>query len=185
LNERLVNCSEALPFLTQMTAHNNTIWTIGHSTRSPEEFVEALLSFQIKMLADVRRYPGSKKYPHFNAGFLKSMLQESGIDYLPLVALGGRRKPKPDSTNTVWRSEAFRGYADYAETAAFETALADLTAVAAQMRTAYMCAEALWWRCHRAIISDQLKSNGWTVMHIMKTGQATEHPFTAAYLATH
>lgn len=162
-----------------------TIWTFGHSTRSPEEFVAALQSFKIEVLADVRRYPGSKKYPHFNAQALASCLPAAGIRYLPMPELGGRRKPRPDSPHTVWRSASFRGYADYAETAPFEDAMARLTQVATHQRTAYMCSEAVWWRCHRSIISDYLKERGWTVLHIMDEGTAKEHPFTAAYLETH
>ncbi len=168
-----------------MAENNPTIWTIGHSTRSVEEFLAALKSFQIEMLVDVRRYPGSKKYPHFNVAALETYLPEAGIGYMPEAELGGRRKPKPGSANTIWRNEAFRGYADYAETDAFKEGLAKLTAVAAQQRTAYMCSEAVWWRCHRAIISDYLKAGGWTVMHIMKEGVAKEHPYTSAFLETH
>jgi len=168
-----------------MEGTDRTIWTIGHSTRSPEEFVAALQSFLIEVLVDVRRYPGSKKYPHFNVAALETYLPEAGIAYLPLPELGGRRKPKPDSENTVWRSESFRGYADYAETPPFEEGIERLTEVAAQKRTAYMCSEAVWWRCHRAIISDYLKERGWTVLHIMDAGTVKEHPFTAAYLETH
>lgn len=168
-----------------MAENNTTIWTFGHSTRSPEEFIAALKSFRIEVLVDVRCYPGSKKYPHFNVSALEVYLSEAGIGYMPEVALGGRRKPKPDSKNTVWRSESFRGYADYAETEAFERAIARLTEVAQLKRTAYMCSEAVWWRCHRAIISDYLKAGCWTVLHIMKEGVAQEHPFTAAYLEMH
>ncbi|QHL87492.1 DUF488 family protein [Nibribacter ruber] len=162
-----------------------SIWTIGHSTRPIEEFLAALLSFDIKVLADVRRYPGSKKYPQFNVEALQTALAQVGIEYLPEIDLGGRRKPKPDSKNIVWRSESFRGYADYTETEQFNQGLATLTGVATQKRTAYMCSEAVWWRCHRAIISDVLKEKGWRVEHIMSEGVAKEHPFTAAYLETH
>ncbi|GAB2547027.1 DUF488 domain-containing protein [Rufibacter soli] len=162
-----------------------TIWTIGHSTRPIEEFQAALLSFEIKVLADVRRYPGSKKYPQFNVEALQTALAQVGIDYLPEVELGGRRKPSPDSKNTVWRSESFRGYADYTETEQFAKGLSTLMEVATSKRTAYMCSEAVWWRCHRAIISDVLKEKGWQVLHIMKEGEAKEHPFTAAYLQSH
>ncbi|WP_299990963.1 DUF488 family protein [uncultured Pontibacter sp.] len=168
-----------------MSVTNKTIWTFGHSTRSPEEFVAALQSFQIEVLVDVRRYPGSKKYPHFNVSALETYLPEAGIRYMPEQELGGRRKPRPDSPHSVWRSESFRGYADYAETKEFEDAIAKLKEVATQKRTAYMCSEAVWWRCHRAIISDYLKERGWTVMHIMNEGIAKEHPFTSAYLETH
>lgn len=162
-----------------------TIWTFGHSTRSTEEFIQALQSFGIEVLADVRRYPGSRKYPQFNVAALEEYLPAAGINYKPMPALGGRRKPRPDSRNTVWRSESFRGYADYAETEEFGEALEELKQVAKEKRTAYMCSEAVWWRCHRAIISDCLKEQGWLVMHIMKEEVATEHPYTAAYLQQH
>ncbi|AKQ46473.1 Fe-S cluster assembly protein HesB [Rufibacter radiotolerans] len=162
-----------------------TIWTIGHSTRTTEEFLAALLHFEIKVLADVRRYPGSKKYPQFNVEALQAALAGVGIEYLPEIELGGRRKPHPNSKNTVWRSESFRGYADYTETEQFNTGLTTLMQVAAEKRTAYMCSEAVWWRCHRAIISDVLKEKGWRIEHIMKEGVTKEHPFTAAYLQKH
>jgi uncharacterized protein (DUF488 family) len=168
-----------------MTAATHTIWTFGHSTRSPEEFITALHSFQIEVLVDVRRYPGSKKYPHFNVAALETYLHEAGIDYLALTELGGRRKPRSNSTNNVWKSESFRGYADYSETEEFAAGISRLTEVAVKKRVAYMCSEAVWWRCHRAIISDYLKASGWRVMHIMKEGVASEHPYTSAYLVTH
>ena len=134
---------------------------------------------------DVRRYPGSKKYPHFNVSEMETYLPEAGISYMPEVDLGGRRKPRIDSANTIWRNEAFRGYADYSETKEFEDGIAKLTEVATVKRTAYMCSEAVWWRCHRAIISDYLKERDWTVMHIMGEGVAKEHPYTSAFLETH
>ncbi|MGV3541353.1 MAG: DUF488 family protein [Rufibacter sp.] len=162
-----------------------TIWTIGHSTRSFEELVLVLQSFQIDVLADVRRYPGSKKFPHFQAEFLAEGLPKAGIQYMAMPALGGRRKPKPDSVHTAWRSESFRGYADYADTPAFSNAILELEEKASHERTAYICSEAAWWRCHRAIISDVLKERGWNVQHIMKEGKATEHPFTPVYLEEH
>ncbi|WP_266205869.1 DUF488 domain-containing protein [Pontibacter kalidii] len=168
-----------------MTQAKNTIWTFGHSTRSAEEFVAALQSFRIEVLVDVRRYPGSRKYPHFSAEALEVYLPEAGIRYVPAVELGGRRKPRPDSANMAWRSASFRGYADYSETMEFADGIAKLTALASQQRAAYMCSEAVWWRCHRAIISDYLKERGWTVLHIMSEGVAKEHPYTSAYLETH
>lgn len=168
-----------------MTAKNNTIWTIGHSTRSENEFLAILHSFQIEMLVDVRRFPGSKKFPHFNKSALEAYLPEAGINYLHIVELGGRRKPKPDSPNTIWRNESFRGYADYSGKEAFQEGIARLTEAAARKRTAYMCSEAVWWRCHRAIVSDYLKSKGWIVRHIMQEGVAKEHPYTAAFLEMH
>jgi uncharacterized protein (DUF488 family) len=161
------------------------IWTIGHSTRSREEFLEALLAFQIEVLVDVRRFPGSKKFPHFNVEALGEYLPESGVAYLPCTSLGGRRKPRPNSKNTIWTSESFRGYADYAETEEFKEAMEELGKLAIKKRVAYMCSEAVWWRCHRAIISDFLKEAGWMVLHIMKPGTVKEHPFTTAYREVH
>ncbi|MFC5270254.1 DUF488 family protein [Adhaeribacter terreus] len=161
------------------------IWTIGHSTRSQEDFLETLLSFGIEALADVRRFPGSRKYPQFNAGALENYLPETGIAYQPFPELGGRRKPNPDSKNTIWTSASFRAYADYTETTAFAEGISRLTELAVAKRTAYMCSEAVWWRCHRALISDYLKERNWKVMHIMKAGDAREHPFTAAYRELH
>ncbi|MEJ8757227.1 DUF488 domain-containing protein [Pontibacter sp. H259] len=168
-----------------MAETNLTIWTVGHSTRSEEEFIAVLQSFEIEVLADVRRYPGSRKYPQFNVEALQIYLPEVGITYMPFLELGGRRKPKPDSTNTIWKSESFRGYADYAETIEFKEAVTRLKEIAFVKRTAYMCSEAVWWRCHRAIISDVLKAGGWKVMHILTEGVAKEHPYTSAYLQTH
>jgi len=159
------------------------IWTIGHSTRSFEELATILHSFNIDVLADVRHYPGSRKFPHFNKEELETSLSQKGIAYRSLTKLGGRRKPRPDSKNTVWRNEAFRGYADYMETEEFAQGISELTEMALVKRTVYMCSEAVWWRCHRALISDHLKSCGWKVMHIMKEGRADEHPFTSAYLS--
>lgn len=168
-----------------METTSKIIWTIGHSTRSIEDFNAILKSFQIEVLADVRHYPGSRKFPQFNEEALQENLSQQGITYVSMVDLGGRRKPLPDSTNTVWRNEAFRGYADYMETEAFKRGIDKLTETASQKRTAYMCSEAVWWRCHRALISDHLKEDGWTVLHIMKADKATEHPFTSAYISTH
>jgi uncharacterized protein (DUF488 family) len=133
-------------------------------------------------LVDVRRFPGSKKYPQFNADALKEYLAEANIIYLPLPSLGGRRKPRADSKNLIWRNSSFRGYADYAETKEFSDAIQQLTNIAAHERVAYMCSEAVWWRCHRAIISDYLKDKGWSVVHIMKAFVASEHPYTSAHL---
>ncbi len=155
------------------------IWTIGHSTRSLAEFMDILEDFHIQCLADIRSLPGSRKFPHFNKENLEASLPPSHIQYIHMSELGGRRKTRKDSRNTGWRLDAFRGYADYMETAAFEKAVENLEKTALQMRTAYMCAEGLWWRCHRSLVSDYLKLHGWTVMHIMHTGKATEHPYTS------
>jgi uncharacterized protein (DUF488 family) len=157
-----------------------TIWTIGHSTRSIEEFIGMLKSFDIQLLADIRNFPGSRRYPHFNKENLEKSLHENGIRYEHLKALGGRRAPRADSRNTGWRVAAFRGYADYMETPEFNEALLKLEDLGMQYRVAYMCSEAVWWSCHRSLVSDLLKAKGWTVMHIMNTGKADEHPFTKA-----
>lgn len=156
-----------------------TIWTIGHSTRSWEEFLEFLQNFSIECLVDVRSYPGSRKFPHFNKENLEEILPKNGISYQHFKDLGGRRKSNPDSTNIVWRHPAFRSYADYMETTDFKQGIIELEEVALQKRVAYMCSEAVWWRCHRSMISDYLKARSWEVLHIMAKDKATEHPFTA------
>jgi uncharacterized protein (DUF488 family) len=163
-----------------MTREPTTIWTIGHSTHTLDELVAMLKSFQIELLADIRRYPGSKRYPQFNKEFLASALPEKGFEYVHFEDLGGRRSAKANSENTAWRLPAFRGYADYMETPQFQKAIEQLAGQAAQKRTAYMCSEAVWWSCHRALVSDFLKVRGWQVMHIMSEGKATEHPYTSA-----
>ena len=161
---------------------NNTsqkiIWTIGHSTRTQEHFINMLQSFSIKMLIDIRTYPGSSRYPHFNKENLEIVLPENNIGYVHLKSLGGRRQSKPGSKNTSWKNAAFRGYADYMETNEFKNAIRELEAIAIKQRTAYMCSEAVWWRCHRSMVSDYLKANGWTVYHIMEIEKSTEHTYT-------
>ena len=161
-----------------MEKENKTIWTIGHSTRSFEEFLEMLHSFSIKLIADVRSYPGSRRFPQFNKEALEVSLPQDNIQYAHLKNLGGRRKANPDSKNTGWRHAAFRGYADYMETNIFKDGIIDLANRALKQRTAYMCSEALWWRCHRSMISDFLMSQGWDVMHIMGIGKAELHSYT-------
>lgn len=106
-------------------------------------------------------------------------LPKTGIDYIHLVDLGGRRKVQVGSRNNRWRNDSFRGYADYMETKDFEKAAAKLEAIALEQPTAYMCSEAVWWRCHRSMVSDYLKARGWRVLHIMAAGKAEEHPYTS------
>lgn len=154
------------------------IYTIGHSTRSIEEFINMLASFAIQHLVDVRSYPGSRKYPHFNKEELEKSLPENGILYTHMVNLGGRRKPLAQSINNAWRNDSFKGYADYMMTDKFEDAVKDLEKLASSNRVAIMCSEAVWWRCHRSMISDWLKINGWQVHHIMQEGRSEEHPYT-------
>ena len=157
-----------------------TVWTIGHSTRSIEEFIGVLQAHGIKLLADVRLLPGSKRYPHFNSDVLAASLASNGIAYEHFRDLGGRRRPRPDSRNSAWRNDAFRGYADHMETPVFEAAVARLLVAAAERPTAIMCAEAVWWRCHRGLVSDYLKARGIEVMHIVDAKKADPHPWTSA-----
>lgn len=162
-----------------VTNRLTTIWTIGHSTRSLSEFVDLLLPNNIRLLADIRAFPGSRRFPHFNKENLSASLNKLGIDYVHLPGLGGRRKPKENSTNTAWRHPSFRGYADYMETDEFRRNIGSLEQLAAKTNTVYMCSEAPWWKCHRALVSDYLKIRGWTVLHIMDKNKLTEHPFTS------
>lgn len=157
-----------------------TVWTIGHSTRSLAEFVELLKTNRIELLADVRRFPGSRKYPHFNQEQLATTLGEEAIEYRLLADLGGRRRARPDSPNTAWRNASFRGYADYMETAEFQDAVGELMRIASNRRTAIMCSEAVWWRCHRSMIADELKVRGATVLHILSSTKVEPHPYTSA-----
>lgn len=154
------------------------IFTIGHSTHTIDKFVDMLQSFEIGLIVDIRLYPGSKRYPHFNSEALEKSLEEHKIGYRHFPDLGGRRRPAKDSPNTAWRVEAFRGYADYMESDAFRKAINELQDLARSKKTAYMCSEAVWWSCHRSLVSDYLKAEGWKVMHIMNTGKAEEHPYT-------
>jgi len=156
------------------------LWSIGHSTHAIDEFISALQSFEIKVIADVRSFPGSRRYPQFNKENLEASLAEAGIEYLHFPELGGRRRAKPDSLNIAWRNESFRGYADFMETDDFREGMARLISVASSRCTAIMCAEAVWWRCHRSLISDYLKAKGVEVTHIMASGKSEAHPFTPA-----
>ncbi len=157
----------------------HTIYTIGHSTRSLAEFLDMLQSFGIKILADIRSLPGSRKFPQFDKENLKTSLEEAGIQYIHLADLGGRRKVKKDSKNNRWNNDSFRGYADYMETEEFVSAIMKLEHISLKQPTAYMCSEAVWWRCHRSMVSDYLKAKGWAVLHIMATGKVQEHTYTA------
>jgi uncharacterized protein (DUF488 family) len=161
------------------TTAKNSIYTIGHSTRTIEEFLALMLSFGIKVLADIRRLPGSRKYPQFDQDQLKISLREKGIEYVYIEDLGGRRKLSSSAAKTAWRNKSFQAYAGYMETEAFEEGAKVLKSYAAEQPTAMMCSEAVWWRCHRSMVSDYLKAKGWEVLHIMSEGKATEHPYTS------
>jgi uncharacterized protein (DUF488 family) len=157
-----------------------TVWTVGHSTRSAEEFGQILLAHGIKVLVDVRSFPGSRRYPQFNRAALAESLKEIGIEYRHEPRLGGRRTPRADSHNTAWKNASFRAYADHMESEEFRKGVKELLELAANARTAVMCAESLWWRCHRSLIADYLKAEGHTVIHILDKNKTEEHPFTSA-----
>ena len=157
---------------------NKIIWTIGHSTNALEKFIDILRSAGIEVVADVRSYPGSREYPQFNKENLMVSLPADQINYFHISNLGGRRKVNKDSKNTAWRHPAFRGYADYMETTDFKIGIEELFFIAEKNRTAILCAETLWWRCHRSMIADYLKLNGWKVVHLFSNHKTEEHPFT-------
>jgi uncharacterized protein (DUF488 family) len=156
------------------------IWTVGHSTHTDEKFHEILLAHAIQTLVDVRTHPGSRRYPQFNKEALAASLASAGISYRHEPRLGGRRAPRKDSHNTAWRNDSFRGYADYMETDQFAAGVKELLELSGRSRTVVMCAEAVWWKCHRSMISDHLKAAGHTVIHIIDAKKTEEHPFTSA-----
>ena len=157
------------------------IWTIGHSTRAIDEFISLLEENEIKLLLDVRAWPGSKRYPQFNKDALRDSLDAHWIRYEHFPELGGKRRSKPDSRNTAWRNVSFRGYADYMETEQFQKGIERLLDVAAEAGpTAIMCAEAVWWRCHRSLIADYLKARGVEAIHILGPNKVEPHPYTSA-----
>jgi uncharacterized protein (DUF488 family) len=156
-----------------------TLFTVGHSTRPFDEFVEMLKAQGVRTVADVRRYPKSRKFPQFNDEALAVDLPKVGLAYVPLPALGGRRRPAKDSVNAGWRSEGFRGYADYMRTPAFQSGLQELIQIAGTAPTTIMCAEAVPWRCHRSLIADAMLVRGWRVLDIMSEKSATLHELTS------
>jgi uncharacterized protein (DUF488 family) len=143
-----------------------TVWTVGHSTRPIDDFLAVLSRYEIELIADVRRFPGSRRLPQYSAPAFEEALAARGIAYRWLPALGGRRRPDPDSVNVAWRNASFRAYADHVATEEFAAGLFELLILAEGLRTAVMCAEILWWRCHRRIIADVLTSLGVEVVHI-------------------
>ena len=157
------------------------IWTIGHSTREIGEFISLLKENEIRVLVDVRAFPGSKRFPQFNKDAFAESLSAHGIRYEHFPELGGKRKAKVDSRNTAWRNASFRGYADYMETEQFQKGIERLLDVDAEAGpTVIMCAEAVWWRCHRSLISDYLKARGVEVLHILGANKVEPHPYTSA-----
>ena len=155
-----------------------TVFTVGHSTLPIERFLAVLGAYGIEQLADVRTVPRSRRNPQFGADALRSSLAASGIAYVPLGALGGLRKPRPDSPNAAWRNESFRGYADYMQTDEFAAGLERLIELAGERRTAIMCAEAVPWRCHRSLVADALIVRGIPVVEILSETSYREHALT-------
>ena len=157
-----------------------TIWTIGHSTRTEDKFKGILLAHEIKVLVDVRSFPGSRRLPHFNKENLSESLARIGIEYHHEPRLGGRRRARKDSKNTGLRDPGFRGYADHMETPEFKEGVKALLEIAKETRTAFMCAEAVYLRCHRSLISDYLQTLGHDVIHIVDANSVKEHFYTSA-----
>ncbi|HSE65751.1 MAG TPA: DUF488 domain-containing protein [Gemmatimonadales bacterium] len=156
-----------------------TVWTVGHSTRRLPDFLAVLAAYRIEVVADVRRFPGSRRQPQYQQPTLESALHAAGIAYSALPDLGGRRQPVPNTPNTAWRIPAFRGYADHMTGEEFAAGLFELLTLAWGLRTAVMCAEILWWRCHRRMIADVLVSLGVHVIHIMDAKAAQAHRLRA------
>lgn len=157
----------------------NPVFTIGHSTRSAAELIALLGEAAANLVADVRAFPRSRTNPQFNGPVLEETLAAAGIGYRFLPALGGRRHGRKDvSPNTLWRNDSFRAYADYAATAEFRAGFEELRALAGGHRCAIMCAEAVWWRCHRRIVADYLLTAGFEVVHILGPGKLTPATLT-------
>lgn len=152
-----------------------TLWTIGHSTRPWPVFVAMLEEAGIEVLVDIRRFAGSRRNPQFSRDAMPMALEAVGIRYRPLPAMGGRRKALAGSANTAWRVEAFRAYADHLATSEYVDARAALMDGAMQRRTCVMCAEALWWQCHRRLVADDFVARGWGVQHLLAPGRTEPH----------
>jgi uncharacterized protein (DUF488 family) len=150
-------------------------WSVGHGARPLDEFLAVLAGADIRVLADIRTFPGSRRHPHFGQAALRDALAQRGIEYVHLRGLGGRRDPRPDSPNTALRVDAFRGYADHMATAEFADDLARLEAFASASRTVFMCAETLWWRCHRRLVADAVTVRGHEVIHLITAETREPH----------
>ena len=162
------------------------IFTIGHSNRTREDFLALLKEFGIETVADIRRYPGSRKFPHFNRETLQEALKAEGVNYIWFESLGGRRhgEKNAESKNTGLKSPAFRNYADYMATGEFRQGIEKLLEAAGESKTAIMCAEALYWRCHRRLVCDYLAAHNVEVRHILESGKLLEHNMTAGAVVT-
>jgi uncharacterized protein (DUF488 family) len=155
------------------------VYTLGHSTRTLEELLGLLAGFEIRVLADVRTLPRSRRNPHFDGGALAEALAARGLRYVHLARLGGLRRPRPESPNTGWRDAGFRGFADYMASDDFEAGLEELRELPAQGRVALLCAEAVPWRCHRSLVADALTARGAEVEHIVGAARSTRHELTS------
>lgn len=156
-----------------------TLFTIGHSTRTWAEFRELLREHGIGLLIDVRRFPGSRRHPHFAQEALSQALPEAGVAYSHEPDLGGFRQPRPESPNTAWRSAGFRAYADHMDSPEFREALSRVIGLASDKTVAIMCAEATPGRCHRQLISDALVARGYEVIHVLGSGKSESHSLNA------
>jgi uncharacterized protein (DUF488 family) len=183
-----MTCQEKIPFPNNAEKDNRTdslsdtstlILTIGHSTHSMEEFVALLQTHGVQKVADVRSIPRSRRNPQFNIDLLAGSLKEVGVEYRHMPGLGGFRRPRPDSKNLGWRTEGFRGYADFMATAEFEGNLAELIGLARKKQVVIMCAEAVYLRCHRQLIADALLVRGLRVEHIISLTRRIPHQLTA------
>ena len=160
-------------------ASGGEILTVGHSNHEEEDFLDLLRGAGVELIADVRRYPGSRRQPHFERTALAAVLLEAGIGYRWLgETLGGRRRPLPGSMNDAWESDQFRGYADHMGSDEFAAGLAELEGLGREQRVAVMCAEAWWIRCHRRLIADALTAHGWRVLHLGANGRLEQHELT-------
>lgn len=166
--------------MARMDTQTGTLWSIGHSTRPFEVFAGMLGEARIEVLADVRRYAGSRRNPQYSVEAMAESLAQVGIEYVSMPDLGGRRTARPDTPHTAWRNAAFRGYADYMDTPEYAKARDRLAGIALRRRTAVMCAEAMWWQCHRSLICDDFKASGWEVLHLLSPGRIDQHPYTSA-----
>ena len=157
-----------------------TVYSIGHGVASAEDFIQTLTDAGVRLVADIRSAPGSRRNPQFGQGALRDALATAGIEYAHLPGLGGRREPRPDSLHTGLRVAAFRGYADHMATEEFRADLARLEEFARLVPTAFMCAETLWWKCHRRLLADRMTADGWTVVQLRVGGPAEPHRLTDA-----
>ncbi|MCL5733799.1 MAG: DUF488 domain-containing protein [Patescibacteria group bacterium] len=162
-----------------MRSNNRIIYTIGHSTRTMKEFLNMLINYGVKELVDVRTIPRSRHNPQFNEAMLRYRLKKAAITYKRIKELGGLRHSLKNSVNIGWKNKSFRGYADYMQTAGFESGLKKLKKIAGKKITAIMCAEALPWRCHRSLIADALTKNKWEIFHIMSPKNFYKHKITS------